>query len=108
MADTKPDPVDTAIGLVVLFVGYPLAILYGGWITTKLWAWFVVPTFDAPMISWAVAVGLELLVMHMRPVMFVKPKGETPMETYGRCLGYWFIVPTLTLIIATAVKAWFL
>ena len=109
MSTTKADPIDTAVGIVVLFVGYPLAILYGAWVTTKLWGWFVMPTFTgAPALSMAVAAGLELLVMHLRPVPYRKPKDETALEGYGYALAQWFLIPTLTLVIASAIHAWFL
>lgn len=107
-AETKTDPVDVAMALVVFFIGYPLAVLYGGWITVKLWGWFVLPTFaGAPRITWAVAVGLELLLMHMRPVYYPNTKGEKLADASGRSLAYWFIAPTFTLVVATAIHAWF-
>jgi hypothetical protein len=37
-------------------------LLWNGFIISKLWLWFVVPSFGLPIISVATAMGLHLLV----------------------------------------------
>lgn len=38
-----------------------VAMVWGGWVLTVLWAWFVVPTFHAPALSVPVAAGLRVM-----------------------------------------------
>ena len=105
----KPDAIDSAMGAVMIFVGYPLAIVWEAWIVVKLWSWFVVPTFEgAPTLTMPVAAGLCLLVVLVRPVAArEKGKDESYFAMYGRIISYWFINPALILVAATAIHAWF-
>jgi hypothetical protein len=104
----KPDGIDTAFGLALLFIGYPLAIVWEAWIMTKLWSWFVMPTFDAPALTMPVAAGLALLVVLVRPVAAPEKRpDESHFAQYGRIIGYWFLNPALILVAATAIHAWF-
>ena len=43
----------------------PLSSILNGWVLTKLWAWFIVPTFDAPMLGIAPAIGLSVIVGYL-------------------------------------------
>lgn len=53
------------VGVLVLMI--PAYILHG-WVVTILWAWFVVPIFHLPQISIPVAIGLEMLLIMLRPI----------------------------------------
>jgi len=48
-------------GIIVLIM-IPLIAILQGWVLTVLWGWFIVPTFRAPELSIAVAIGLTLIV----------------------------------------------
>lgn len=50
------------LGVVIGLVLIPLIAMFQGWVLTVLWGWFVVPTFRAPELSIAVAIGLTLIV----------------------------------------------
>jgi hypothetical protein len=60
-----------AIILIILtFSIVSLLSIYDGFVLTKLWMWFVVPTFGLPMLTLPIAIGLALLVSfltHQRP-----------------------------------------
>ena len=51
---------------VLLFIWLLLVLIagpiWGGYVLSVMWAWFVVPTFHAPQVSVAVAVGISLIV----------------------------------------------
>jgi hypothetical protein len=55
--------------LNMTFLAYPLlvcltilALIWWGWVFTRLWAWFVAPTFKLPELSVFTAIGLQLVV----------------------------------------------
>ncbi len=42
-----------------------LSSIYHGFVLTKLWGWFIVPTFSLPLLSLPAAIGLSLIVGFM-------------------------------------------
>ena len=46
--------------IIFAIFSYPFTTWYGGYIITKLWAWFVVPVFHLPYLSVYQAVGLSM------------------------------------------------
>lgn len=48
--------------LVILVVFSPLLTILNGWVLTKLWDWFVVPTFGLPVLGLAAGCGIALIV----------------------------------------------
>lgn len=61
---------------LVLLVVTPLVAILQGWVLTVLWSWFVVPTFDLPELSIAVAIGLSLIVGMFRGYNTTTTKDE--------------------------------
>ena len=51
---------------ILLLIWWPVLIalssIYAGFVLTKLWGWFVVPTFSLPLLSLPAAIGLFLIV----------------------------------------------
>lgn len=51
------------VALIVAFVIIlPLTLLLKGWMLTKLWAMFIVPTFGLPVLTYDMALGIALLI----------------------------------------------
>jgi len=50
------------LGIIVGLILIPTIAILQGWVLTILWSWFIVPTFHAPELSIAVAIGLTLVV----------------------------------------------
>lgn len=50
-----------AMGMLALWA--PMALL-DGWVMSKLWGWFMVPTFGLPPIGIAASIGVALIVVH--------------------------------------------
>ena len=88
--------------LAALVLAYaPLAVLKA-WVVSKLWAWYVVPTFEAPTLSVAVAFGLVVLVAFVAKASPPKTErgfwADTALAVAGHLLvlllgwlGTWFI-----------------
>jgi hypothetical protein len=50
--------------IVSLIAWLPLAAL-NGWAIATLWAWFIVPTFGLPVITWQQSIGLGIVVAYL-------------------------------------------
>lgn len=61
MENTK---VESAIKLIVVVVTVMPILMLGGWVTVKLWDWFVVPLGVTPLSLWW-AVGINILAGHV-------------------------------------------
>ena len=56
----------TLTALVGLFmVSYLVILAWNGFVLTKLWAWFVVPTFGLPVLSLPLSMGITLIVHYL-------------------------------------------
>jgi len=49
-------------GLPILFF---VTALTNGWVLVKLWAWFIVPVFNLPVLGLWQAIGVSFIVSHM-------------------------------------------
>jgi hypothetical protein len=65
--------------MIVLGILVTTAIdaLWGGFVLTKLWAWFVVPTFHLPELTLPVAIGLT------RITLILTSKLDLDIETHA-------------------------
>lgn len=99
----------TVIGwtLASLMILIP-ALLLDAWVLTKLWGWFVVPTFtSAPPLHLAAAVGISLLVGFVtRTYNFdYKPESEKKKDFAGR-LSFTFLSPIVIVLLGWIIQAW--
>jgi hypothetical protein len=72
----------------------PVAI-WRGYVLTILWGWFIVPTFNAPALSVATAIGIALVVG-----MFSTTKESNKEEKDNALVNYLlngFVAPALAL-----------
>lgn len=93
------------LGLVLLGLLGPAAI-WRGYILSVLWSWFVVPTFDIPRLSVAVAIGISLVV-----TMLIGDNGkgdsdedDEPQVTFVFAIAKIFFLPLFILGIGWIVK----
>ncbi len=83
----------------------PVAI-WRGYVLTILWGWFIVPTFNAPALSVATAIGIATVVG-----MFSSVQNESKDEDkkYSALALYFvngFVTPALALGIGYLVTLW--
>ena len=59
----------SSAGCIFAMVWLPLLIaitsIYRGYVLTKLWGWFVVPTFELPQLIIPAAIGLSLIMGYL-------------------------------------------
>lgn len=54
------------LGIVVAAFGFgALCSILNGYVLSILWAWFIVPTFHAPVLSIPVAIGVSMVIHYL-------------------------------------------
>jgi len=88
------------IGIIVvtaLFVA--LSSLWSGFVFSKLWAWFITPTFDAKAITMAQSVGIMFVWSSLKARMperkDPRPFAETMPEIVAFAFLHWLFVLVL-------------
>jgi hypothetical protein len=83
-----------------------VSLLWDGFVTMKLWEWFVLRTFDsAPPLHLASAIGLSILVGFVAR-SYVSLQQTDSMKAVKYAMSYMFVAPTLTLFGAWIVQFW--
>jgi hypothetical protein len=83
------------------------AFFYGAFTLTMLWHWFVVPTFHAPALGIAQAIGLSLFVGYFKGNLVkkdTKKEGQDTYEHIGQKIGEMYIRLTAVLAIGFVVS----
>jgi hypothetical protein len=82
-----------AVSAVGVFAWIIPVILLRSWVTTVLWAWYIVPGFNVPPIRMSIAYGATLLIHFVTP--HVPDDKKKPWET----IGWSIIVPIFSLTV---------
>ncbi len=73
------------IGRFVVFVFITFIVcIFGGYALSILWGWFIVPTFGAPTLNIAPAVGIALVVNFLTHPSPDKSKEEQDFNKWAR------------------------
>lgn len=93
-----------SIGLLYLYSAFSL-----GYVGMILWAWFIVPVFGLPALSWGQAYGIALLTgLYCQRYQNNTNKDErTTSEKVGQTIGL-LLSPWLVLLAGWIAKIWFL
>ena len=93
----------------VFFASLVLSSVWQGFVLTKVWGWFVVPSFGLAALSIPVAIGL-VCTMRLLTGLYnqatVFDKTDSTEESFGKAIGVMFIAPLILLAIAW-VATWF-
>src|SRR3989344_2604039 len=76
---------------------YPI---YYGFLLSKLWSWFISPTFGLPKLTKAQAAGLLLVVS----IFFYNPFQSNIAQTIDKAVYYYLVVPIITLAFGTIIR----
>jgi hypothetical protein len=105
--------VKSIVGSIVFLILFVLAFLYGafamGFVGMKLWAWFVVPVFGLPALSWGQSYGLALIVglyTHQLHVNTNKDERESHTKI-GHAIGA-ILIPWFFLLVGWIGKTYFI
>jgi hypothetical protein len=104
VSDDKIDAETAAFGCLGALATVA-ALMVGGWlfegfVTMKLWNWFVVPFFRAPpvTIAWALAIACVVGVLTPAPAPRVAKAGETKTDKWVTALAAIFVRPAFYLL----------
>lgn len=83
-----------------------IAFIWGGYVLSVLWGWFVVPAFGVPHIGVAAAIGIGLLVKAItyQPDASKSDRNEPHVDKMAKSFAVAFLVPLLNLGIGWVVK----
>lgn len=66
--------------IIIIF----LSSIIGGFVFMTLWKWFVVSTFNLPVISLAKAIGLMLFINYLKPKLEDKDEDISTVDKLGK------------------------
>ena len=91
---------------VVGTIAWPAAGLWWAHVLTILWAWFIVPTFGAPPLTLANAIGVSLVAgMFKATVQSHTFDADDPEnDTYARAAAG-FLTPLFLLVVGAIVRS---
>lgn len=84
------------IGFLLFMVSSILSSIYGGFVLSVLWGWFVSPVFGLPVITFLQGIGLSI-VTHFLTVQYVKQEFESPSEAMLNALIFSLTYSTMAL-----------
>ena len=88
------------------FVFWLPTLIFRGWVLSKLYLWFVVPTFHVNPISPGVAYGIA---MFLGLATFVPSgKKDEPKTDWKLLIALMWVVPACSLLIGYMVQKWWL
>ena len=92
------------LGFLVIMI---VATLWSAYVLTKLWGWFVIPTFELPELSVAAAVGLALIVSYLTyQHRHEESTGDSYAEVLMSAIFAAFMRPLFALILGAIVSNW--
>lgn len=77
-----------------------------GWILTILWAWFVVPTFRAPVLTLPVAIGLALIARLFGFSTSSTDEKKSQADRFSYVAVWMITMPAMSLGIGWLVHLW--
>jgi hypothetical protein len=88
------------IGYITTFIVIAaLSTMWNGYALSILWGWFIVPTFEAPVLSVGYAIGIAMVVSyltnHNDPF---KNQDEEWKERFSKAIAYGLIKPAIALL----------
>lgn len=79
-----------------------IATIWGGYVLSIIWGWFMVPTFGLPLLSVTAAMGVALVIGYLTHA-YKEPDSET--HPWKR-MFYVFMRPLVVLVFGWIVKQW--
>lgn len=110
MKETKDEEIKEAktgclVALFAIGIWAP-AIIWRGYVLAIMWGWFIAPKFSAPMLTWADAAGVTMVVG------FLAPSCPSKKDTESAAFQCWSLLmksalwPALSLTFGWIVKHW--
>lgn len=97
-----------AIGVVATYIVVLIvSAVWGGYVLTVLWGWFIVPVFELPALTIPHAIGLAMVVTYLTyQADFKTEETRSEMKQFATACAYVFIKPAIALGIGWIVQFW--
>ncbi len=81
--------------LVFLFTIIPLMAVWGGYVLSVMWSWFIIPVFTgAPTLSIPAAIGISIVISYVtRHATNLKEKEDADFDWYAKQTGKMLFIP---------------
>lgn len=97
------------MAIIIAFIGIVLlgsmVVCFKAFVLTKIWAWFIVPTFGLPMLTIPVAIGISCIFSLL--VVVRNTNKDNEKDDWNKFLGgmgdvllYGLVQPAIVLLIA--------
>lgn len=98
----KDDEEKVFLGCLLTLLIMPPAVLFRGFVLTRLWAWFVVP-FGAPTVGIATAIGLTMIGSMLTNVRRqADGAAESATDRVLNSVAYGFVLPAMCWLVGWA------
>lgn len=107
----ETNPLEKLVAGCLTLVLTPFSLLTYAWVTAKMWAWFITPTFGIAAPSLAILAGLWVIqTLFHRPdwAAYELSQENTPSTAFGRFFAGAFIQPLLALFIGWIIVTLFI
>lgn len=98
-----------AIAAAITIVTLVISLLWMPYVLSILWAWFVVPVFALPVLTWSQWIGLRVFVSALAgSVWSPEPNKDNSGEKFARAVlnfGAAVFAPPMLLLIGAIVRA---
>jgi hypothetical protein len=93
------------LGTLLVLSGLILGPIWYGYVLSILWGWFIVPTFQLPVLSTAIGIGIAMTI---RFITNQDTECEKPEKSFwdrmGSMIGKIFVVPAFALLYGYIIK----
>jgi hypothetical protein len=97
------EAVGGCIAVLVGLAALPFALAWQGFVLSLLWAWYVVPAFSAPALSWPLVAGLLVIKNTALVKATAKDEGDA-VETIARAVAWGFLSPAIGLALGATFR----
>lgn len=95
------------IGILTTSLGVMIAaLIWRGFVFSKLWAWFIVPVFHAPSLTVGTAIGVAAVTGFLTAKVEVAAKEKQTLEAFYQSLGAALAHPAFCLLFGWIIKQW--
>jgi len=94
----------TASGCLFAILITPFQAIFNGWVLSKLWGWFMVPTFGLPALALPAAIGVAIVIAYLTHQYIDTPEGSDLWESIIKATLHSIWYPLLILAMGWCVQ----
>lgn len=92
------------LGCLTLPIIMLIAVVWGGWVLSVVWNWFMPAIFGLPYLTVVEAMAVSLIVSWLAKATVPSKEGRDVWVAYGELIGTAILAPAFVLIVAYILK----